>query len=56
MKKFVILPQGLTIIYFDNESRNIYAKISMDNGLAKKLSRRVFKDVMSELSTEPKKL
>lgn len=43
---------GLSVIYFNNDSKNIYAQLPTDKEYAKRLSRRVFKDAMTALSAE----
>lgn len=43
---------GITVIYFNDESKNIYAKLPTDKELAKRLSKRIYKDAMTALSTE----
>lgn len=44
------IPLGISIIYFDDASKNIYAKLPPDKEQAKRLSMRVYKDVMTALS------
>lgn len=46
------IPIGLTVIYFNDASKNIYAKLPPDKEQAKRLSKRIFKDAMTALSTE----
>lgn len=46
------LPLGITIIYFDDQSKNIYAKLPPDKEQAKRLSKRIYKDAMTALATE----
>lgn len=44
------MSHGISDIYFNNNSKNIYAKLPLDKEQAKKLSMRVYKDVMTSLS------
>lgn len=44
------LPLGISIIYFNDKSKNIYAKLPPDKEQAKRLSKRIFKDAMTALS------
>lgn len=46
------LPLRLTLIYFDNNSKNIYATLPHDKEQAKRLSKRIYKDAMTALSGE----
>lgn len=46
------LPLGLTLIYFDNNSKNIYATLPPDKEQAKRLSKRIYNDAMTVLSGE----
>ncbi|MCM1437667.1 MAG: hypothetical protein NC131_00445 [Roseburia sp.] len=46
------IPQGITIIYFNDESKNIYAKLPPDREQAKELSKRIYKNAMTALSAE----
>lgn len=50
MQNSITYPLGISVIYFDNNSKNIYAKLPPDKEQAKKLSMRVYKDVMTALS------
>lgn len=43
---------GVSVIYFEDKSKNIYAKLPPDKEQAKKLSMRVYKDVMIALSAQ----
>ena len=43
---------GITIIYFDNQSKNIYAKLPPDREQAKRLSKRIYKDAMTAIASE----
>ena len=38
------IPLGITIIYFNDQSKNIYAKLPPDREQAKRLSKRIYKD------------
>ena len=46
------ITQGITIIYFNEPHKNIYATLPVDKEQAKRLSRRIFKDAMTTISTE----
>ena len=46
------IPLGITIIYFDDQSKNIYAKLPPDREQAKRLSKRIYKDAMTALASE----
>ena len=45
-------PNGLTIIFFDDKDKNIYAELPPDKEQAKKLSRLVYREAMTAISTE----
>ncbi len=46
------IPNGLTVIYFDDKEKNIYAKLPPDSEQAKKLSKLVYREAMTAISTE----
>lgn len=46
------IPNGLTVIYFDDKDKNIYAELPPDNEQAKKLSKFVYREAMTAISTE----
>lgn len=46
------MPLGITIIYFNNQSKNIYAKLPPDKEQAKRLSKRIYKNAMTALASE----
>ena len=48
------IPNGLTVIYFDDKDKNIYAELPPDNEQAKKLSKFVYREAMTAISTENK--
>ena len=48
------IPSGLTVIYFDDKDKNIYAELPPDKEQAKKLSRLVYREAMTAISTENK--
>ena len=48
------IPSGLTVIYFDDKDKNIYAEIPPDKEQAKKLSKLVYREAMTAISTENK--
>lgn len=41
------MPLGISVIYFNDESKNIYAKLPPDKEQAKKLSKRIYKNAMT---------
>ena len=52
MKKKI--PLGISVIYFNDESKNIYAELPPDKEQAKELSKRIYKNAMTALaSREP---
>jgi len=46
------IPLGISVIYFNDKSKNIYAKLPPDKEQAKRLSKRIYKDAMTALATE----
>ena len=46
------IPLGITIIYFGDQSKNIYAKLPPDREQAKRLSKRIYKDARTALASE----
>ena len=46
------IPNGLTVIYFDDKEKNIYAELPPDNEQAKRLSKLVYREAMTDISTE----
>lgn len=48
MNKTITL--GITVIYFNDESKNIYAELPPDKEQAKKLSKRIYKNAMADIS------
>ena len=49
MKNAKALPLGISVIYFNDESRNIYADLPPDKEQAKRLSKRIYKEVMKSV-------
>ncbi len=45
---------GLTVIYFDDKDKNIYAELPPDKEQAKRLSKRIYKSAMTALSADKK--
>ena len=45
------MPLGITIIYFNDQSKNIYAKLPPDKEQAKRLSKRIYKTAMTALAS-----
>ena len=48
------IPNGLTVIYFDDKDKNIFAELPPDKEQAKRLSRLVYREAMTAISTENK--
>lgn len=46
------ISNGLTVIYFDDKDKNIYAELPSDREQAKKLSRLVYREAMTAISIE----
>ncbi len=46
------IPLGISVIYFNDKSKNIYAKLPLDKEQAKRLSKRIYKDAMTALASE----
>ena len=46
------LPFGISVIYFNDESKNIYAALPPNKEQAKRLSKRIYKDAMTAVATE----
>ena len=44
------IPLGISIIYFNDKSKNIYAKLPPDKEQAKRLSKRIYKNAMTAIS------
>ena len=47
-----ITPCGISVIYFNDKSKNIYAKLPPDKEQAKRLSKRIYKNAMTAISEE----
>jgi hypothetical protein len=47
--------EGISVIHFSDESKNIHADVPLYKDQAKKLSKRIYKDAMTALSTEQSK-
>ena len=48
------IPLGISVIYFNDENKNIYAELPPDKEQAKKLSKRIYKNAMTAIaSREP---
>ena len=43
---------GISIIYFDDKSKNIYADLLPNKEQAKRLSKRIYKDAMTAVCAE----
>lgn len=48
------IPNGLTIIYFKDKEKNIYAEIPPDSEQARRLSKRIYKSAMTAISADKK--
>ena len=46
------IPLGISVIYFNDKSKNIYAKLPPDREQAKKLSKLIYKNAMTAISEE----
>ncbi len=46
------IPSGLTVIYFDDKDKNIYAELPPDKEQAKRLSKFAYREAMTAISTE----
>ena len=46
------IPLGISIIYFNDKSKNIYAELPPDKEQAKRLSKRIYKDAMTAIASE----
>ena len=46
---------GISVIYFNDESRNRYVKLSADRELAKQLARLLYHDVKITISKDKQK-
>lgn len=44
------LPMGISVIYFNDKNKNIYAKLPPDREQAKRLSKRIYKNAMTALA------
>ena len=45
------MPLGITVIYFYDQSKNIYSKLPPDKEQAKRLSKRIYKHAMTDLAS-----
>ena len=52
MKSVKAFPLGVSVIYFNDESKNIYADLLPNKEQAKRLSKRIYKDAMTAVCTE----
>ena len=43
------IPLGISVIYFNDKSKNIYAKLPPDKEQAKRLSKRIYKNAMTAI-------
>lgn len=46
------LPLGISVIYFDDKSKSIYADMPTDKEQAKRLAKRIYKDAMTAVCAE----
>ena len=46
------IPQGISIVYFNEPQKTIHAKLPVDKEQAKRLSKRIYKDAMVTISAE----
>lgn len=47
MKNAKALPFGISVIYFNDKSKNIYAELPPNKEQAKRLSKLIYKEVMT---------
>ena len=52
MKNAKALPLGVSVIYFNDKSKNIYAVLPPNKEQAKRLSKRIYKDAMTAVCAE----
>ena len=52
MKKEKALPLRISVIYFNDESKNIYADLSPDKEQAKRLSLRLYRSALTAVCVE----
>ncbi len=45
------MPLGISVIYFNEQSKCIYAKLPPDKEQAKRLSKRIYKDAITTLAS-----
>ena len=45
------MPLGITVIYFNDKSKNIYSELPLDKEQAKRLSKRIYKNAMTALAS-----
>ncbi len=50
MKNAKALLLGISVIYFNDESKNIYADLPPNKEQAKRLSKRIYKDAMTAVA------
>lgn len=46
------IPIGISVIYFNNQSKNLYAELPPDKEQAKRLSKRIYKSAMTALTAD----
>ncbi len=46
------IPQGISIIYFNDDSKNIYTDLPPNKEQVKRLSKRIYKDAMTAVCAE----
>ena len=44
------MPQGVSVVYFNEPHKTIHATLPLDKEIAKKLAKRIYGDAMTELS------
>ena len=45
------IPLGISVIYFNDQSKNIYTELPPDKEQAKRLSKRIYKHAMTALAS-----
>jgi hypothetical protein len=46
------IPKGISVVHFDDKSKTVHAELPPDKEQAKRLSRRIYKDAMTDISTK----
>lgn len=46
------IPQGISVIYFDDKDKSIYAELPPNNEQTRRLSKRIYKSAMTALTAD----